>query len=191
MAQKVAGSLRKCPATCVLRRCKRQAIPERRATEDNPPAEWIEPVASTVGAEDTFADVPAEARALIRQSAITAAAAKDSRVKKRTLTNLHNERPQWLKLAHEELDRAVLAAYAATDPEGGWSEDRAAGWTGAGQPLPGDHPLFAERQKVDQNVLANLLRLNQKRGKEGTTPAKIQDVPAANAEPKQQPNAKA
>ena len=52
-----------------------------------------------------------------------AAAAKDSRLKKRTLANLYNERPQWLKLANEKLDRAVLAAYAATDPAGNWSED--------------------------------------------------------------------
>jgi hypothetical protein len=98
--------------------------------------------------------------ALVRQSAIIAAAAKDPRLKKRTLTNLYNERPKWLKLAHEQLDRAVLAAYAATDPQGGWSEDWAAVWTdtGAGQPLSVDHPLFVERQKVDQLVLANLLR---------------------------------
>lgn len=100
---------------------------------------------------------------------LAAAAAKDSRLKKRTLTNLYNERPQWLKLAHEKLDRAVLVAYAATDSEGGWSEDWAAVWTdaGAGQPLPGDHPLFAERQRVDQAVLANLLRLNGNRSRSG------------------------
>ena len=88
--------------------------------------------------------------------------AKDPRLKKRTLTNLYNERPTWLRLAHEALDQAVLAAYAAADPEGGWSEDWAAVWTdtGAGQPLPADHPLAAERKEIDQRVLANLLRLN-------------------------------
>ena len=37
--------------------------------------------------------------------------------------DLYNERPIWLKLAHEKLDRAVLAAYAATDPQGHWCED--------------------------------------------------------------------
>ncbi|QGM45063.1 class I SAM-dependent DNA methyltransferase [Methylocystis heyeri] len=37
-------------------------------------------------------------------------------LKKRTLTNLYNERPQWLQNAHAELDRAVAAAY-------GWPED--------------------------------------------------------------------
>ncbi len=31
---------------------------------------------------------------------------------KRTLTNLYNERPTWLDLAHRKLDEAVFAAYA-------------------------------------------------------------------------------
>lgn len=48
------------------------------------------------------------------------------RLKKRTLTNLYNEWPTWLRLAYEQLDRAIVAAYAATDPAGGWSEDWAA-----------------------------------------------------------------
>ena len=37
-------------------------------------------------------------------------------LKKRTLTNLYNARPQWLVDAHEALDSAVAAAY-------GWSAD--------------------------------------------------------------------
>ena len=32
-------------------------------------------------------------------------------LKKRTLTNLYNERPAWLDLAHKKLDSAVFAAY--------------------------------------------------------------------------------
>jgi hypothetical protein len=36
--------------------------------------------------------------------------------KKRTLTNLYNQRPTWLDLAHKRLDKAVFAAY-------GWSPD--------------------------------------------------------------------
>lgn len=32
-------------------------------------------------------------------------------LKKRTLTNLYNERPAWLDLAHRRLDSAVFAAY--------------------------------------------------------------------------------
>jgi hypothetical protein len=121
-------------------------------------------------------------------SAIMAMAAHDSRFKQRTLTHLYNQRPTWLKLAHEKLDRAVLAAYAAVDPAGGWSEDWAAVWTetGAGQPPPAEEEparagrasppaqmelapgadqaaaaeLAARRKETDQRVLANLLRMN-------------------------------
>jgi hypothetical protein len=32
-------------------------------------------------------------------------------LKKRTLTNLYNERPAWLDLAHKRLDEAAFAAY--------------------------------------------------------------------------------
>jgi hypothetical protein len=32
-------------------------------------------------------------------------------LKKRTLTNLYNERPTWLDLAHKKLDDAVFTAY--------------------------------------------------------------------------------
>ena len=32
-------------------------------------------------------------------------------LKKRTLTNLYNERPAWLDFAHKKLDAAVAAAY--------------------------------------------------------------------------------
>ena len=34
-----------------------------------------------------------------------------AKLKKRTLTNLYNERPAWLHLAHQKLDAAVAAAY--------------------------------------------------------------------------------
>lgn len=94
-----------------------------------------------------------------------ATAAKDPQLKKRTLTNLYNERPTWLKLAHDKLDRAVLAAYAAVDPAGEWEEDWAEVWveTGAGQPLPDGHALAERRKEIDQKVLANLLRMNLQR----------------------------
>lgn len=36
--------------------------------------------------------------------------AMETQLRRRTLTNLYNERPQWLRLAHEQLDRAVLDA---------------------------------------------------------------------------------
>jgi type II restriction/modification system DNA methylase subunit YeeA len=40
----------------------------------------------------------------------------ESELKKRTLTNLYNERPTWLANAHRKLDEAVFAAY-------GWEPD--------------------------------------------------------------------
>ena len=137
---------------------------ELRERELNPP-EWLEPLEQKVDAADDFADVPAAARPLLRRAAVMAMAAKDARLKGRTLTNLYNKRETWLKLAHERLDRAVLAAYTATDPVGGWDESWAGVWveTGAGVPLPADHPLAAERARVDQTVLSNLLRLNLRR----------------------------
>lgn len=58
-------------------------------------------------------------------------------LKRRTLTNLYNERPAWLQHAHRELDEAVAAAY-------GW------GW-----------PL------EDEEILKRLFELNQKRAGEG------------------------
>lgn len=162
-----------------------KALNEQRERWLNPP-EWIDQLAAKIDAADTFDDVPKEARALVRESAIMAAAAKDSRLKKRTLTNLYNERPTWLKIAHETLDRAVLAAYAATDPAGEWPEDWATVWTdtGAGQPLPTDHTLASKRAEVDQKVLANLLRLNHARAKGPTAIAAAQFPRPGNAKPK-------
>ena len=59
-------------------------------------------------------------------------------LKKRTLTNLYNTRPQWLANAHAALDQAVADAY-------GWGEE----WR-AGPP-------------EDEEILARLFRLNQQR----------------------------
>jgi hypothetical protein len=41
----------------------------------------------------------------------------ESELKKRTLTNLYNQRPAWLARAHAALDRAVWAAYTWDDPD--------------------------------------------------------------------------
>ncbi len=62
----------------------------------------------------------------------------------------------------------VALAVGGVDPEGGWSEDWAEVWveTGAGQPLPDDHVLAERRKEIDQNVLANLLRVNLARAGE-------------------------
>ena len=88
-------------------------------------------------ADDVFRDVPvpvAAGRRTSRRSHVQAiaAVAKDlvekrdrwlnpegaikAELKKRTLTNLYNQRPTWLDLAHQTLDKAVLDAY-------NWSHD--------------------------------------------------------------------
>lgn len=56
-------------------------------------------------------------------------------LKKRTLTNLYNERPAWLANAHKDLDEAVAAAY-------GWPADLS-----------------------DEEILKRLFDLNQERAK--------------------------
>ncbi len=63
-------------------------------------------------------------------------------LKKRTLTNLYNARPQWLANAHAALDAVVAEAY-------GWGDDWRAGPDGQGL--------------GDDEILARLFRLNQER----------------------------
>jgi len=78
----------------------------------------------------------------------------EAQLKKRTLTNLYNERPTWLELAHLELDRAVLAAYD-------WPQE----WAEALQPRRDAknrvNPILgvADRE-VEQELLSRLLALN-------------------------------
>jgi hypothetical protein len=62
-----------------------------------------------------------------------------AKLKKRTLTNLYNERRTWLDLVHKRLDAAVAAAY---------------GWVRAGQ---------AETDLTDEQILERLLALNLER----------------------------
>jgi type II restriction/modification system DNA methylase subunit YeeA len=59
-------------------------------------------------------------------------------LKKRTLTNLYNERPSWLEHVHRDLDRAVAGAY-------GWAAD------------------FDSGDLSDEEILKRLFSLNQKR----------------------------
>jgi hypothetical protein len=59
-------------------------------------------------------------------------------LKKRTLTNLYNQRPAWLDNAHKALDEAVAEAY-------GWGGDWRAG------------------KLTDDEILARLFKLNQQR----------------------------
>ena len=67
----------------------------------NPP-EWVE-----------WVDEPVPG---FPQRAVPRSEAAEKELKKRTLTNLYNARPQWIDDAHVALDAAVAAAY-------GWSPD--------------------------------------------------------------------
>lgn len=64
---------------------------------------WLNPPDLTVRVPEVVAGYPD--RILPRDEAAAAV------LKKRTLTNLYNERPRWLAMAHEALDAAVAAAY--------------------------------------------------------------------------------
>lgn len=67
----------------------------------------------------------------------------EAELKKRTLTNLYNEKPSWLINAHQALDKAVAAAY-------GW-DNYTPEWT-------------------DEDILQRLLALNLERAKNQTAP---------------------
>lgn len=78
----------------------------------------------------------------------------DAQLKKRTLTNLYNDRPTWLELAHLDLDRAVLAAY-------GWPEDWAEKLQPKRDPKGKVNPILGVADPAaEQELLARLLALN-------------------------------
>jgi hypothetical protein len=52
-----------------------------------------------------------------RQAWLNPPDADEQTLKKRTLTNLYNQRPTWLTNLHAALDRAVWAAYGWDDPD--------------------------------------------------------------------------
>jgi hypothetical protein len=89
-------------------------------------------------------DIAEAARHLdeLRRNWLNPKGASEAEVKKRTLTNLYNAHPTWLANAHDQLDRAVFAAY-------GWPHDLA-----------------------DEEILKNLLALNMERseGKDAASP---------------------
>jgi hypothetical protein len=66
-----------------------------------------------LGGTDMTGTVRARCTLEFKQEAVREAAVK---LKERTLTNLYNQRPQWLFDAHATLDRVAAAAY-------GWPED--------------------------------------------------------------------
>lgn len=67
------------------------------------PTEWV-----------NWEITPAEEKAGYPKRAV-AKAGHENDLKKRTLTNLYNQRPSWLDNAHKELDKAVAAAYVWND----------------------------------------------------------------------------
>ncbi len=85
--------------------------------------------------EEQRAEISAAAKRLdeLRRNWLNPEGTGEAELKKRTLTNLYNQRPTWLANAHARLDAAVYAAY---------------GW-------PADLP--------DEEILKNLLALNLER----------------------------
>ena len=75
----------------------------------------------------------------LRRNWLNPEGASEAELKKRTLTNLYNERPTWLDNAHGKLDAAVFAAY-------GWVENLS-----------------------DDEILSRLLTLNLERAGRGDT----------------------
>ncbi|MEM7229435.1 MAG: hypothetical protein AAF432_11540 [Planctomycetota bacterium] len=67
--------------------------------------------------------------------------------------------------AAKALDDAVIAAYAAIEPDGEWSPSWAEVFveTSAGQPLPKGHELSSRRAEIEQLILGKLLRMNLER----------------------------
>ena len=85
--------------------------------------------------EEQRAEISAAAKRLdeLRRNWLDPEGATVAELKKRTLTNLYNQRPTWLENTHARLDAAVYAAY-------GWPADLS-----------------------DEDVLRSLLALNQER----------------------------
>ncbi len=75
------------------------------------PAEWTDWV---ITSEEQAAGFPKRP---------VAKAGHEDDLKKRTLTNLYNERPAWLNLAHEALNKAVADAYGWTDYTPQWTDE--------------------------------------------------------------------
>ncbi len=88
-------------STCLSETLEAQRLVELRDRWLNPP-EWVEWVDEPV---------PGYPKRPVPRNEDAAKA-----LKKRTLTNLYNARPQWLADAHAALDAAVAAAY-------GWPAD--------------------------------------------------------------------
>ena len=98
-------------------RCLRRGIVGPRGFWLNPP-EWtkqeiLEFPGSTTGPWARYVSNPdLHGIGTVRYPRLIAKDEKTAAdLKKRTLTNLYNQRPTWLDLAHKKLDAAVFAAY--------------------------------------------------------------------------------
>lgn len=113
-----------------------------------------------------------------------------ARLKKRTLTNLYNERPAWLDLAHAKLDAAVARAYG-WDDFAGIIEHVEPGEiydfeTGCWSTLDADAKGLAEaHEKFEKDfaekILERLLALNLERAAEEAKAAKVKKPKAQRA----------
>jgi hypothetical protein len=131
--QNIAGEAIKCEATrnaamAIASAAKR--LNDLRGAWLNPP-EWTRRVPEVVPLG--MATSPYPDRILPRDN-ISEADLKA--LQKRTLTNLYNQRPSWLAMAHQQLDAAVAAAY-------GWAD--------------------YSPEMLDADILARLLALNHQR----------------------------
>ena len=92
-----------------------EEVARRLATKLDPiriePADWVDWV---VTPEEAAAGFPA--RPVARPG-------HEAELKKRTLTNLYNQRPAWLANAHQALDQAVAAAYGWADYSPAMADD--------------------------------------------------------------------
>ena len=98
-----------------------------------------------------------------------------AKLKKRTLTNLYNERPAWLANAHAKLDAAAAAAYGWQDIADAWSAaERGALYdfkTKTSAQLTATEKQFGEviaanAREIDDEILSRLLSLNLSRAAE-------------------------
>jgi type II restriction/modification system DNA methylase subunit YeeA len=107
---------------------------------------------STIRTADSALRTPHSAIGLVRYPRLEPRDADcAAKLKKRTLTNLYNERPAWLDMAHKKLDQAVAAAY-------GWPADL-----------------------TDEQILEKLLALNLERATEEAKAAKVKTPKAQRA----------
>jgi len=113
-----------------------------------------------------------------------------AKLKKRTLTNLYNERPAWLDLAHKKLDAAVAAAYGWNDfaeiiehsDVGEIYDFETGGWMVLDTDAQGLQVAHEEFEKAfAEKILERLLALNLARAAEEAKVKKVKTVKNARA----------